>query len=105
MSVLTRTDQKRRSFAFCGLGNPQNFFNLLFQNGLAVVGTKVFRDHQHYSPSDVNEIESAARDGKAEALITTAKDAVKLAGSEISLPCYVAEIDIELSEPLRLKHL
>jgi len=42
---------ERRAFAFCGLGNPQNFFNLLLQNAVAIVGTEAFRDHQHYSPS------------------------------------------------------
>ena len=86
-------------FAFCGLGNPQNFFALLEKKGVFVAGTRALRDHHNYTQLDVGEIERYARESGAGALITTAKDAVKLVDLRFSLPCYVAEIEIELDDP------
>ncbi|MFL6373498.1 MAG: tetraacyldisaccharide 4'-kinase [Pyrinomonadaceae bacterium] len=86
-------------FAFCALGNPENFFSLLRESGIAIAGTREFIDHHRYTQDDLDEIQNAARDAGAEALITTAKDAVKLAELRLSIPCFVAEIEIELDDP------
>jgi tetraacyldisaccharide 4'-kinase len=88
-----------RHFAFCGLGNPGNFFDLLQQSSVTVLGRRAFRDHHRYTQQDAEEIEHLAAAAGADALITTAKDAVKLAEVELSLPCYIAEIAIEVDDP------
>jgi tetraacyldisaccharide-1-P 4'-kinase len=82
-----------KPFVFCGLGNPQNFFDQLRQESIVPVGTKTFGDHHTYGAADIETIESAARIVGAASLITTAKDAVKLAGLEFDLPCNVAEVE------------
>jgi tetraacyldisaccharide 4'-kinase len=79
-----------RAFAFCGLGNPQNFFDQLIQESVKVAGTKAFTDHHKYDGKDVETIESAARKIGADCLVTTAKDAVKLSDLKFEVPCYVA---------------
>jgi len=64
------------ALAFCGIGNPQSFFNQLRNEHWNVVNTKVFRDHHVYEQKDVDElIELAMRNG-LQTLITTAKDAI-----------------------------
>ncbi len=70
--------RKRPLFAFCGLALPESFFEILEQNHLSVTGTMVFRDHHPYSAGDLMEIYRSAEKSGAHALITTAKDAVKL---------------------------
>jgi len=59
---------------------------------------RAFADHHAYSQSDVDALDQLARQTGANALITTAKDAVKLKGLEFSLPCYVLEIEIAIDD-------
>jgi len=81
-------------FAFCGLGNPQQFFRDIQNWQLPVNGTRVFPDHHRYSANDTAAVESAAEQCQAAALITTEKDAQNLASATFhKFPVYVAVID------------
>jgi tetraacyldisaccharide 4'-kinase len=51
-----------------------------------------------YSQSEVDDLNQLAVQTGATALITTAKDAVKLKGMAFSLPCYVLEIEIVIDD-------
>lgn len=82
--------------AFCGVGNPRSFFDLMTRNGYRLLYQQSFRDHYKYSQSDMNVIGRKAEAHGAQALITTPKDAVKLRTLEFSIPVYVAEIDLEI---------
>lgn len=77
-------------YAFSGIGNPENFVATLKKAGLEVVGSGSFPDHHRYDRSDIDQIEKAAKQANATALVTTAKDGVKLAGLEFTIPCHVA---------------
>jgi tetraacyldisaccharide 4'-kinase len=92
-----------RISAFCGLGNPESFFSLLRRSGYELAHTKVFRDHHLYTQSDVDRVvrESVARG--AQILLTTAKDEVKLRSLRFELPCYGADITIEIDNAEQLK--
>ncbi|KKK96398.1 hypothetical protein LCGC14_2663180, partial [marine sediment metagenome] len=35
-------------FAFCGIGNPDSFFNTVRGLGAKVVGSRIYNDHYHY---------------------------------------------------------
>ena len=83
----------RKSFAFCGLGNPENFYRGLRRKGFQITGVKSFPDHHFYSSQDISAIESAAAKAGAEILLTTAKDAVKFGHSSFTMPCSVVEIE------------
>ena len=85
-------------FAFCGLGNPANFFRQLELKGIKLAGRKTFPDHYFYKADDIAEIEKRARFSRADGLITTVKDGVRLTKAEFSLPCYVAEIETVMSD-------
>jgi tetraacyldisaccharide 4'-kinase len=95
------TAEVGKAFAFCGLGSPKNFFFLLRKNAIEVAGSLAFRDHNGYLQSDIERIEAAASDAGATSLVTTAKDAVKLAELRFALPCYVVEIGVEINDPAR----
>jgi tetraacyldisaccharide 4'-kinase len=70
----------KRVFAFAGLADNEQFFASL---GANVVGTKSFRDHHRYTADDLAAIKEAARNANAEAIVTTEKDAVKIADDAI----------------------
>jgi tetraacyldisaccharide 4'-kinase len=69
----------KRVFAFAGLADNEQFFDALRSGGLNVVGTRGFRDHHRYSAADI----AALKQEDAEALVTTEKDAVKIADPSI----------------------
>src|ERR1044072_834671 len=84
--------------AFCAVGNPSSFFESLRSLGYELGLERAFADHHAYTQSDVDELNQLARQTGANALITTAKDAVKLKGMSFSLPCYVLEIEIAIDD-------
>lgn len=67
-------------FAFCGIGNPEAFFNDLKRWHVDLAGTRAFRDHHRYTESDVRSLEEAAAKAGASGLLTTEKDAWNLRG-------------------------
>jgi tetraacyldisaccharide 4'-kinase len=91
--------------AFCGVGNPRSFFTQLKNEGFQITLTRAFADHHHYSQTDINHLLTDATSNGAQLLLTTAKDATKLAGLEIKLPCYVLDVQIEIADDGRLVEL
>lgn len=89
---------EKRVFAFCGLGNPQNFYEQLRRAGSNVAGTKSFADHHQYSQKDIDWIESEALACGADLLVTTAKDDVKLSDLKFLMPKRVIRIEIEIDD-------
>lgn len=67
-----------RAAAFCGIGNPQLFFEDLHAHGVEVVASRVFADHHKYAEDDWAELQTLARRADA-ALVTTEKDLVRFA--------------------------
>ncbi len=92
----TLIDHKMPAMAFCGVGNPDSFFALLRRDGWQIACTREFRDHHNYTQSDVDRIVNEARRYNASAILTTAKDAVKLSKFEFGIPCYVIDISVEI---------
>ena len=63
--------------AFCGIGNPQAFFDDLRRWGFSVAGETAFPDHHLYTGAEIDRLVEGARKNGAVALLTTQKDAVK----------------------------
>jgi tetraacyldisaccharide 4'-kinase len=93
----------KRCFAFCGIARPTRFFAGLDAAGVDLVGMATFTDHYRYKQSDLVQIEAKARDLGADVLITTAKDAVRLAGLKPVFSLIVADIGVEISDPGALR--
>jgi tetraacyldisaccharide 4'-kinase len=85
-----------RFFAFCALGNPENFFEQLRRENFDLISTKAFRDHHNYDQQDIERLENNANG--ADAFLTTAKDAVKLKDLRFNLPCYVVESEMSFED-------
>ena len=66
--------------AFCGIGKPDSFRNSLEEAGIRLEGLEVFPDHHDYSKADIDRLKDIMERTGGSALITTAKDAVKLYG-------------------------
>lgn len=64
--------------AFCGLGNPQNFWNTLKALGLDVAFRWSFGDHHQYQPIEISRLAHQARVNGARVLVTTEKDAINM---------------------------
>jgi len=77
--------------AFCALGNPNNFFEQLRQEKFELVSPQKFPDHHFYTQKDIEKIVAQADQSGAKALLTTAKDAVKLKNLKFEVPCFVVE--------------
>lgn len=69
--------------ALAGIARPERFFSDLTAMSWHVVGTRTFRDHHPYTDVDVARIARAARDASATIVLTTEKDAVRLAGKHL----------------------
>ena len=65
--------------AFCGLGNPEAFFDTVRRVGGELVGCQVFDDHHAYTSECLSEIRRLASAHKAEYIVTTQKDWTKIA--------------------------
>src|SRR5580658_481957 len=85
-------------FAFCGIGNPQAFFDDLSRWHVPVAGQSIFRDHHRYKAADLRRLEKSAQSAGAIAFVTTEKDAQNLPeGDHTAIPIFVAVIDFGLS--------
>jgi tetraacyldisaccharide 4'-kinase len=82
-------------FAVAGIGQPERFFAMLREAGYRVAGTMAFRDHHRYDGNDAAKIAAAARQAGADAVVTTAKDAVRFERIE-PLPFTLMTIEMSL---------
>jgi len=98
---LPETEQKSaRFFAFCGIGNPNGFFDDLRRWGFPVVGRRGFRDHHRYSPDDTSSLLQEAAASHADAFLCTEKDLFNLRDviEQIRLPVYICRIRLALTD-------
>ena len=87
----------RRCLAVCGIARAADFAATLGELGLAAEERLEFRDHQRYRDRHLARIREAAERAGAGFLLTTEKDAVKLAG-RTSLPLLTVRLSVEVAE-------
>jgi tetraacyldisaccharide 4'-kinase len=78
----------QRLFAFCGIGNPDAFFEQIEESSGELIGTRRFADHHAYSASELGELIERAKDANAAMVLTTEKDWVKIAPMRKQLPAH-----------------
>jgi tetraacyldisaccharide 4'-kinase len=91
--------------AFCGVGNPESFFNQLRREGYTLGLTRTFADHHNYTQADIDRLVKDAQEHGQTVLLTTAKDALKLTNLALDLPCYVLDIQIAIDEADQLTEM
>jgi tetraacyldisaccharide 4'-kinase len=95
--------QEKRIVAFCGIADPEAFFKSLESSGVQLVATLAFPDHSKYGAREMEALGRLKQQSRADCLLTTAKDAVKLTPfSGIIGDCLVAQLELTLydAEPL-----
>jgi 3-deoxy-D-manno-octulosonic-acid transferase len=82
--------------AFCGLGNPESFWGTLELLKLRAVNRVAFGDHHAYRGREMRQLALQFAAAKAEAAVTTEKDAINLcegcSGLMAPLPVYWLKI-------------
>ncbi len=71
--------REKKIFAFCGIGNPYAFMDMLEEIGLNVIGSKIYNDHHNYTSQDLQELYETARYLEVDTILSTQKDWVKTA--------------------------
>ena len=83
--------RNKKLLAFAGIGNPENFFNLLNDSGLKVNDKISFPDHYNYTKNEIENLVSKAKEKKLK-LITTEKDYFRIKQMGIKKIDYVSVI-------------
>ena len=87
----------RRVFAFSGIATPESFEKFLRDLGALLVGRERFLDHYRFDSEDLAELFAMAQQERAECLVTTEKDAVRIAENlHCPLPLYYLRLEIDI---------
>ncbi len=87
----------RRVGAFSGIATPESFERFLREGGAHVAHASRFLDHYRFTAEDLAEVFAAAQAAGAEYVVTTEKDAVRLADdARFPLPLYYLRLEIEI---------
>jgi tetraacyldisaccharide 4'-kinase len=70
----------KRVYAFCGLGNPEAFFDTVCHIGCVLAECRSFDDHHAYTSDCLSEIRRRAGECNVDYIVTTQKDWTKIAG-------------------------
>ena len=90
----------------CGIANPQAFAEDILQAGINIVSENFFPDHHPFTQADLEQINRAATDSGADAILTTEKDAVRIEGLTLGdVPIYAARLELQSDDEVRLKSL
>lgn len=103
--VLSNNSVENPILAFCGVGNPEAFFNELRSQGHVIALTRAFPDHHSYTQRDLDALLKEAKRLGVRNLVTTAKDAVKLTSFDFAIPCHVLDIEIVIEDEARLTEM
>ena len=85
--------KNKKVVAFAGIGNPQNFFDLLKENNINVKKAISFPDHHNYSEGDYNYLVRANEHNVI--LLTTEKDYSRL-NDKMKRSFNYVEVDLEI---------
>ena len=72
-------------YGFCGIAQPETFFQALKQMGANILGQKVFSDHHKYSVNDILNLLEQSRKLGCDFVVTTQKDGVKIRDMNLDL--------------------
>lgn len=73
--------KRKKVFAFCGIGNPDAFFETVKDIGADLVASRAYDDHYHYTDACLTEVSEQAEESGADLILTTQKDWTKLISS------------------------
>ncbi len=81
--------------ALSGIASPKTFEKFLTDAGATIVYKENFLDHHCYTDFEIQEFVEQAKQARADCLVTTEKDAMRIAGTDFQLPFYFLRMEIE----------
>ena len=88
--------KNKKLLAIAGIGNPDNFFQLIEENGLNINKKLVFPDHYEFNKTEIQKIKNEARDNNYQ-IIMTEKDYFKIKEFDIDNLEYL-KISLEITD-------
>ena len=94
LPINTEKFRDKDLFAFAGIGNPENFFDLLEENNLRIVKKISFPDHYNYSFNELDDLINISIKNNLK-LITTEKDFFRIKHFKLpQIECLNVKIEI-----------
>lgn len=91
-------------FVVAGIARPERVAASAHEAGWTVLGALYFEDHHQYSRAEVNALIERARAVGAQALLTTAKDAVRFGPHEpLALPLLVLPLEVGIEPEIEFE--
>ena len=98
-------DKKNKALLLSGIGNPKSFEKLARSHGCIIVGIKRFKDHYSYNKKSLLKIVQLAKNLKADYILTTEKDWVKIEPIKPNFLFVVLKIELNLFEKEKMKNI
>jgi len=98
-------DRKNKALLLSGIGNPKSFEKSARSHGCIIVGIKRFKDHYSYNKKSLLKIIQFAKNLKADYILTTEKDWVKIKPLKPDFLFVVLKIELNLSEKDKMKDI
>lgn len=92
-----------RPFLLSGIARPERFAADVRARTGVVAGAIAFRDHHPFDDADIARVQVEARAAGADAVVTTAKDAVRLPPMPPALPTLVLRMRIQIADEDRFR--
>ncbi len=91
---------QKKIVVFCGIARPERFLSLLQEMDVEPLFFFKFPDHYPYPLSSLKKIDKKCQELRAEAIITTEKDSVKVAERKeiLRVPVYYLKIDLMIGK-------
>jgi len=87
----------KRVAAFSGIATPERFEETLRAQGATIVANRRFLDHHAFNDEDLDEVLDRALRARAEMIVTTEKDAVRLQGRfRPPIPLVFIRLEVEI---------
>ncbi len=87
---------KKPIFMLASLGAPSSFRYSLLQLGGKLVGEAIYPDHYYYQAKDLADVMNLARFKKAEFIVTTEKDEVRLPEVSVDFPILILKVELKV---------
>lgn len=99
-SVDLNSVHGKHAVAFCGIARPESFKQSLEGIGIHVDSMMAFDDHHWYSTGDLQRIVTEQEKWKAEFIITTEKDFVRISAPEFfeKFPFFYIELEADIHQ-------
>ncbi|NVM01289.1 MAG: tetraacyldisaccharide 4'-kinase [Candidatus Helarchaeota archaeon] len=95
-----------KSTVFSGIADHQYFIKTVINSGVEVLDYIKFPDHHNYKKRDIKKIISSFTKSKADLIITTGKDAVKINDSLWKpFPFYYVDIGVEIYDSEKFEEM